>query len=290
MLILIMPTLGKLSSTDYTVFLSIVAAVPFTPTVISFLPTSVPATVRLFLDSIRIPTAATTFAIAAFAFAALTTAVATAFAAVIVTAAAFAATAATAAATATAAAAADAATAAAAVSSSLRLVAHPPSPAPGAWWCIFYPVVCVSHGEVDSTFESTPAVYVAAAAPVVQLAPPLSSANPTATPNASIHLKSTNALAAVSQHYCYDQENNTEKGDIFLRCTCRFPKHLVRVPLEKLGARSSEESFQFIWFFFWFEPNTFLRMPALDEMSIENREKQSWQDCGDEENISKRSV
>ena len=205
MLILIMPTLGKLSSTDYTVFLSIVAAVPFTPTVISFLPTSVPATVRLFLDSIRIPTAATTFAIAAFAFAALTTAVATAFAAVIVTAAAFAATAATAAATATAAAAAaaaDAATAAAAVSSSLRLVAHPPSPAPGAWWCIFYPVVCVSHGEVDSTFESTPAVYVAAAAPVVQLAPPLSSANPTATPNASINIKSTNALAAVSQHYC----------------------------------------------------------------------------------------
>ncbi len=153
--ILIMPTLGKLSSTDYTAFLSIVAAVPFMPTVISFLPTSVPATVSLFLDSIRIPTAATTFAIAvaAFAFAALTTAVATAFAAVIVTAATFAATAAAAAATAAAAAAAaaaadaaaaDAATAAAAVSSSLRLVAHPPSPAPGAWWRIFYPVVCVS--------------------------------------------------------------------------------------------------------------------------------------------------
>ena len=203
--ILIMPTLGKLSSTDYTAFLSIVAAVPFTPTVISFLPTSVPATVSLFLSSIRIPTAATIFAIAvaAFAFAALTTAVATACAAVIVTAAAFAATAAAAAATAAAAAAAaDAATAAAAVSSSLRLGVHPPSPAPGAWWCIFYPVVCVSYGEVDSTFESTPAVHVAAAAPVVQLAPPLSSANPTATPNASSNIKSTNALAAVSQHYC----------------------------------------------------------------------------------------
>jgi hypothetical protein len=130
--ILIMPTLGKLSSTDYTAFLSIVAAVPFTPTVICFLPASVPATVSLFLDSIQIPTAATTFsiAVAAFAFAVLTTAVATAFAAVIVTAAAFAATAAAAAATAAAAAA--AATAAAAVSSSRRLVAHPPSPAPGA--------------------------------------------------------------------------------------------------------------------------------------------------------------
>ena len=205
--IFIMPTLGKLSNTDYTAFLSIVAAVPFTPTVISFLPTSVPATVSLFLDSIRIPTAATTFAIAAVAFSALTTAVATAFAAVIVTAAAFAATAAAAAATAAAAAAdadaaADAATAAAAVSSSLRLVAHPPSPVPGAWWRIFYPVICVSDGEVDSTFESTPAVNVAAAAPVVLLAPPLSSANPTATPKASINVKSTNALAAVSQHYC----------------------------------------------------------------------------------------
>jgi hypothetical protein len=207
--IFIMPTLGKLSNTDYTAFLSIVAAVPFTPTVISFLPTSVPATVSLFLDSIRIPTAATTFAIAVatFAFAALTNAVTTAFAAVTVTAAAFAATAAAAAATAAAAAAdadaaADAATAAAAVSSSLRLVAHPPSPVPGAWWHIFYPVVCVSDGEVDSTFESTPAVNVAAAAPVVLLAPPLSSANPTATPNASINVKSTNALAAVSQHYC----------------------------------------------------------------------------------------
>jgi hypothetical protein len=59
--------------------------------------------------------------------------------------------------------------------------------------------------------------------------------------------------------------------------------------LEKLGARSSEESFQFIWFFFWFKPNTVPRIPALDEMSIETREKQSWQDCGDGENISKRS-
>jgi hypothetical protein len=207
--IFVMPTLGKLSNTDYTAFLSIVAAVPFTPTVISFLPTSVPATVSLFLDSIRSPTAANTFAIAVatFAFAALTNAVTTAFAAVTVTAAAFAATAAAAAATAAAAAAdadaaADAATAAAAVSSSLRLVAHPPSPVPGAWWHIFYPVVCVSDGEVDSTFESTPVVHVAAAAPVVPLAPPLSSANPTATPNASINVKSTNALAAVSQHYC----------------------------------------------------------------------------------------
>jgi hypothetical protein len=208
--IYIMPTLGKLSNTDYTAFLSIVAAVPFTPTVISFLPTSVPATVSLFLDSIRTPTAATIFAIAVatFAFAALTNAVAAAFAAVTVTAAAFAATAAAAAATTAAAAAAaadvaaDAATAAAAVSSSLRLVAHPPSPVPGAWWRIFYPVICVSDGEVDSTFESTPAVNVAAAAPVVPLAPPLSSANPTATPNASINVKSTNALAAVSQHYC----------------------------------------------------------------------------------------
>ena len=206
-----MPTLGQLSSTDYTAFLSIVASVPFTPTVISFLPTSVPATVSLFLDSIRIPspTAATTFAIAvaAFAFAALTTAVATAFAAVTVIAAAFAATVAAAAATAAAAAAADAnaaadaATTAASVSSSLRLVAHPPSPAPGAWWRIFYPVVCVFDGEVDSTFESTPVVYVAAAAPVVLLSPPLSSTNPTATPDASINVKSTNALAAVSQHY-----------------------------------------------------------------------------------------
>jgi hypothetical protein len=148
--IFIMPILGKLSSTDYTVFLSIVAAVPFTPTVVSFLPTFVPATVSMFLGSIRIHSAATAFAIAVAAF----------------------------------------------------LVAHPLSPAPGAWWCIFYPVVCVSDGEVDSTFESTPAVYVAAAAPVVPLAPPLSSANPTATPNASINAKSTNALAAVSQHYC----------------------------------------------------------------------------------------
>ena len=136
--IFIMPTLGKLSNTDYTAFLSIVAAVPFTPTVISFLPTSVPATVSLFLDSIRTPTAATIFAIAVatFAFAALTNAVTTAFAAVTVTAAAFAATAAAAAATAAAAAAAaadadaaaDAATAAAAVSSSLRRLQLP---APG---------------------------------------------------------------------------------------------------------------------------------------------------------------
>jgi hypothetical protein len=31
------------------------------------------------------------------------------------------------------------------------------------------------------------------------------------------------------------------------------------------------------------------RIPAIDEMSIETREQQRWQDCGDGENISKRS-
>ncbi len=37
-----------------------------------------------------------------------------------------------------------------------------------------------------------------------------------------------------------------KKGIFFSGVPAAFQKHLVRVPLEKLGARSSEESFQFI--------------------------------------------
>jgi hypothetical protein len=80
-----------------------------------------------------------------------------------------------------------------------------------------------------------------------------------------------------------------KKGIFFSGVPAAFQNTLLESLWRSLAPEARKRVSNSFGSFSGFKPNTFLRIPALDEMSIENREKRSWQDCGDEENISKRS-